>query len=97
MKLQLDLDNKVISLEERVNLLELYNTLERLFPQGEWKEFNIEAGITVSIKSDPQPYIPYIPIFPSPTTTPYPWWANPVITCDSVSYSLGQGTYKIEG
>lgn len=96
MKLQLDLDNKTIRIEDKVNLSELYDVLKKLLPQGEWKEFSIVTGTQI-VWAEP------IIINPSPTLpiSPYPWWTNPIITCGtdnykSLTYSLSNGSYNIE-
>lgn len=107
MKLQLDFDNKTIRIEEKVNLSLLYDTLKRLLPQGEWKEFDIEA-YNKFLWNDPivipsTPYVPYVPTIPTQpiVPNPYPWWINPVVTCDtpgnySINYSVGTGSYNID-
>ena len=40
MKLQIDTNSKTIKIEGTVSLLELTETLERLFPNGVWKTFS---------------------------------------------------------
>lgn len=93
MKLQLDLDNKIIRLDEKVNLSDLYETLKKLLPQGEWKEFSIETNTTI-IWSNPIIYPYYQPTYP---IKPFPWYE---ITCGSTvtadSYKLTTGTYCID-
>lgn len=43
MKIQLDTTNKTIKVEESVKLQELTDALEKLLPNGEWKEFKLET------------------------------------------------------
>ena len=43
MKLQLDTVNKTITLEEKVKLSELFDLLEKLFPDGKWKDYKLES------------------------------------------------------
>jgi len=102
MKLQLDLDNKVIRIEDKVNLSELYDVLKKLFPQGEWKKFSIETNTKI-IWNDPI-NIPIYPIsiYPNPCPTPcpitpypYPWWGNPIIICDSNTANIDSNNYNI--
>jgi hypothetical protein len=89
MKIQLDTTLKIIRIEDTVNLGEFFEILERLLPNGIWKEFRLEVLIinwTNPIIIDPFPYIPYTP---QPL---WPWWQQPVVTCDS----LMNGTYNVE-
>lgn len=92
MKLQLDLDNKIIRLDSTVNLSDLFETLKKLLPQGEWKEFSIETNTTI-VWSNPIIYPYNIPTYP---IQPWPW-----ITCGTSStpdnnYTLTNGVYNIE-
>ena len=80
MKLQIDTTNKKIRIEEEVNLLELTDTLERLLPDGQWKEFTLETQIITNwqqpiIIRDYAPWQPLInqPYIPSPN---YPWYTT---------------------
>jgi hypothetical protein len=68
MKLVLDTTNKTIKIEEPVNLGELIDTLNKLLPSTEWREFKLETNTQII-----QPYInPWIP---------YPWYTPiPCIT-----------------
>lgn len=103
MKIQLDLDNKVIRLDSNVNIAELFETLKKLLPQGEWKEFDIETNTTI-IWSNPYVYSPIV----VPYRDPYPWWRDPIITYTDknmvvkdgstfeLRYSVGTGIYNIE-
>ena len=104
MKLQLDTTNKTIKVEGLVNLNELFEALKKLLPQGEWKEFSLEANTTI-VWTNPitiQPWVyPYLPA--------YPWWGSPIVTygtsktaiydgnsSDNVQYSLNQGVYNVQ-
>ena len=95
MKLQLDTTNKLIKVEETVNLGEFTEALERLLPDGKWKEFKLETS-TVINWSNPiviEPYRPY---------NPYPWWQQSWITYmgdsthQTTQYSLNSGVYNVE-
>ena len=97
MKLQLDTISKVIRLEEKVNLNELYNVLNKLLPQGEWKEFSIETNTTI-IWRDPIVYPYYIPTYP---IQKLPWITygtagSPDIQDVQTSYNVNSGVYNIE-
>jgi hypothetical protein len=48
MKIQLDTTAKTIKVEESVNLGSLTETLERLLPNGAWKEFKLEANVQIN-------------------------------------------------
>ena len=105
MKIQLDTTGKTIKVEGSVNLNELFEALKKLLPQGEWKEFTLEANTTITWVNPItiQPYVyPY---------HPYPWWGSPVITCGTAqggynngvltttgnaTYTLNEGVYNIQ-
>lgn len=98
MKLQLDTTNKIIKVEEKVNLGEFIELLEQqILPNGKWKEFTLETKTIINwtnpviIERD-RPFIqPYVP----PTYPPLQPW----ITCstdNAESYKLKSGMYNIE-
>lgn len=82
MKLQLDTQNKTVKIEGTVNLEELFETLKRFLPKGEWKQFSLEANTTIEwVNPITVPYYPYYPL------NPYPWWDSPYrITRAGVDY-----------
>ena len=85
MKLQLDTTEKVIRIDEDVNLGELAESLERLLPFGKWKEFKLETSVQIEWTN------PFVPIYPLPYPT-YPW----ITYCDTrTCYDLNYGTYNI--
>ncbi|MCB1711487.1 MAG: hypothetical protein KDH96_03060 [Candidatus Riesia sp.] len=107
MKLQIDTTSKVIKLEGLTNLSELFETLERFFPNSEWKEFKLETNTIINWER---------PIVVE-KRSPYwlqPWYTNqPIVTCktdnslsnkvtyDDLLYAQGnndlrQGVYNIE-
>jgi hypothetical protein len=94
MKLQLDTTSKTVRVEGTVNLEALYETLQKLLPNGEWKQFSIESNSTITwVNPITIPYYPYYP------TTPYPWWeVKPWGTiCDNGANGIGftpNGTYS---
>lgn len=71
MKLQLDTTQKVIKVEEAVNLGELIDLFERLLPNGLWKEFKLETHTVINWTPTPIIISPYTPPFPQYPT--YPW------------------------
>ena len=76
MKIQFDTEKKLIRIEEKVNLNELFEKLEKFLPDGLWKEYDVEP---VVFKDWVNPIIikefPIWPIHPQ-----QPFW-QPVITC----------------
>lgn len=98
MKLQIDTEKKSITVEEAANLGELYKFLRQVFPNGDWKEFELiptkihdfQNPIIVTIEKEAaQPY--YVPQVSPGGGTGVPWPEIPVITCDSHT-----GTYQID-
>lgn len=93
MKIQLDTDNKIIKLEQDVNLGEFYDLLPHLLPNDLWREFKLEMQIINNFNSPIiiKEYIPSNPLFPlSPTVPTYPTYPKypyypsfPWITCDN--------------
>jgi hypothetical protein len=66
MKLQIDTINKTIKFEGDVVISELIETLKKMFPKDEWKEFLLNAETKIINWTQPT----YIPTYPS---YPYPW------------------------
>lgn len=101
MKIILDTLEKVIKIEESVNLGEFMETLEKMLPFGEWKKFKLETNVSINsqwvtpivLKEYINPISPIpCPSYPYPS---YPWYKPyPDITC---SNQLLTGTYCIEG
>jgi hypothetical protein len=106
MKLQLDTSNKTVKIEESVGLRELMDTLDRLLPNGEWKEFKLETNTVIKNWSTP--------IIIRERSWPYlnaPWYTPigvgaPAVRLSSVGSGVGvaspstkvlkSGTYNIE-
>ena len=89
MKLQLDTDNKIVRIEESINLGTFVETLKTLLPNGTWKSFTLEVNNIINwgypiIVERPTIYEPY---------KVYPW-----ITYigDSTTLNYNSGTYNIE-
>ncbi len=55
MKLTIDFDNKVLTLQETVNLNTLISTIKKMFPDT-WKDFTLNTNLTVNY---PYPWISY--------------------------------------
>lgn len=96
MKIQIDTTKKIIKIEEKVNLSELFNLLEQLLPNGLWEDFTLDVNTTVTW-SNPiiwrdiivRPITPIVPTYP---TYPQPW-----ITCESTgATSCVNGIFNVE-
>tara|TARA_X000001382_G_scaffold83970_1_gene59431 strand:- start:1335 stop:1595 length:261 start_codon:yes stop_codon:yes gene_type:complete len=75
MKIQIDTKEKVIRLEDKANARELFDFLAKIFPNGEWEDFDLEAIAVINNWSNPI-------IFREPEPIPYtPYPHHPVITC----------------
>jgi len=48
MKLQIDTGEKVIKVEEKVNLGEFIQTLKKIFPRGDWRNYSIDCNNTIT-------------------------------------------------
>ena len=93
MKIQIDTESKVIKVEDKVNLKDLYKQLQKLFPNKEWEAYDLETNVTiynwsnpVVIKEYPIGINPYIPV--------YPWWQQPTITCGDNNGTVGDISHK---
>lgn len=91
MKIQLDTTNKIIRLEESINLDLFIESIKKLLPNNEWKSFTIETNTEIQWNQYPVYIYPTWP--PHPTYPTYPW-----ITCTSAdgSYTLNAGTYNVQ-
>ena len=75
MKIQLEISEKekIVRIEEVINVGKLYDFLQAHFPNDQWREFKIEVKTIVQwqnpivIEKEVYPYIPSTP-YPS-----YPW------------------------
>jgi hypothetical protein len=74
MKLQLDTENKIIRIEESVNLDEFYTMIKKLFPNDLWKKFKLETNV-ISNWTSPI-IIKEYPVYPYPYT-PQPIYIQP--------------------
>ncbi len=75
MKLNIDLDNKIIKVDTKVNIKELIDILKSMLPDT-WKEFELDTNVvSVTIKEfkdyTRNPYIP-LPYNPVNPFNPYP-------------------------
>lgn len=83
MKIQLDYEHKIITLDQDTNLGEFMDKVQTILP--DWKEWKLETHTTISRWQNPViiEKIEY-PTYPSPNTDPLPWWQQPTITCQNV-------------
>ena len=77
MKLQIDTITKVIKVEGRVNLSELFATLEDLLPNCMWEEYSLESTTIINNWNTPIIWRPSV----QPYTQPWITWDNSKITC----------------
>lgn len=81
MRIQLDTTNKTVKVEKNVMLSELIDTLKKLLPDGEWKNFELETSTTINwerpIIVNPYRYVPS-----------YPWYNGTTLN--------NNGVYNIE-
>lgn len=94
MKIQLDLDNKTIKLEENTSIKfeKLIDDLERILPNKEWMKFSLE---TVQLYNWNYPII-----IDKLSPSHYPWITyteGPLINIPSTtSYEIKSGVYNIQ-
>jgi len=87
MKIQLDTTKKTIKVEEAVKLSKFMETVKKILPNNEWKDFTLETNTTIQGWS--------YPIYIERWTQP--WYEQPWIHyCNNTSYSLNSGVYNIE-
>lgn len=70
MRIQLDTIDKIIKIEDKVNLKELFAFLDKILPNKEWEEFSLEISV-INNWTTPTivPWYPYQPFYPN-----YPWY-----------------------
>jgi len=98
MKLQLDTKEKVIRLEESVNLGEFTETLKLLLPDGLWKEYRLETNCTI-FWNNPiviEPYRPYTWPWITYTDGTSLLECNGTATNKPTPYTLTSGVYNIQ-
>ena len=90
MRIQIDTEKKEIHLLDRVQLEELMDKLNTLFPDGSWKEYTLDVNTSITWIQPVQPIIqPYIPPWQPDTIPPWtPSW--PIIYGTS-----GDGVFNI--
>jgi len=110
MIIQLDTENKTVSLANAVRLGELFETLERLLPNGVWADYNIvpfQQNLIVEkiyIDRYPNPMVPNVPYNPEPWQ---PWITygdntnldqstlqNGIVT--NANYEVTPGVFQVE-
>ena len=103
MKIQITIQDegiRTIKVEEKVNFGELINALEKLLPNGLWKEFELETNVTINwgtyqpIVIKEYPVWPVYPGSPLPQTWPdrNPWWPSNPIYCGDYSVCDNTGS-----
>ena len=82
MKLQLDTTNKTIKVEESVKLVKFMDTVKKLLPNNEWKDFTLETNTTINYGS--------YPVYVEKWTQP--WYGRPWYYCNN---SLGSNNLNV--
>ena len=76
MRININSTEKIIRLEEQVNLGELFTFLEEILPDLKWREYSIEGNVVYNVSNpivvNPN-YLtpPFSPYTPNPVT--HPW------------------------
>ena len=70
MKLQLDTEQKTIKIDQNVKLSELFEILEKMLPNGLWKEYTLEVGVQIVWAEEK--FVPINPALPNLPPIPYP-------------------------
>ena len=74
MKIQIETTEKVIRVQQEVILKDLLEELEKLLPNGLWKEYKLDQNTTIWWQ-DPiyiyPSYQPQVPFYESPEYKPY--------------------------
>lgn len=87
MKIQIDFDNKVIRLENSVNLGEFIDKIKLML--SDWNSFQLETNVTINNWSNPI----IIDRYP---TTPYPWYSPFYGTSMLDTYCEVNGTFSAD-
>ena len=104
MKIQIDTDNKTITINEDVLFKTLMAELDKLFPNKSWEHFKL---LTTPIVNWSNPIIiepVYPPLYPTspiyPTYPMFPWVIEGVCTDDEITtngtINYNSGTYNVE-
>ena len=101
MKLQVDTNLKTITVEESINLGELMDVLNDMFPKFAWREFTICPVKTIEHWTNPIsiPWTPWQPIttpWVTPGTAPYtPSWGTVTCSGNANGVSLAAGNCSV--
>ena len=92
MKIQLDTTNKIIRLEESVNLHDLFEELNKLLPDDMWKSFTLDISTPVNYPLSPIPII----IRESYNPYPQPWITYTDSSSDTDKFYLAEGVFNVD-
>lgn len=90
MNIQIDTTNKIFKLQESVNLKELFEILEKLFPNKEWLEYRLETNTIITNWETP--------LIIDRWGESYPWWNSPTYSSNRTKYigfDTGDGVYNL--
>jgi|SRR6185436_5576075 len=93
MNIQIDTLNKILKLQESVNLGEFSEIMLKLFPNNEWKEYKLETNTVINNWSNP------IIIERQGWPYQYPWWStSPYLgTGNSNTITYKEDTHTLTG
>ena len=91
MKIQIDTNEKMIAVEQNVNLDEFMKAVKKLFPNGEWKEYTIKTETTINW-SNPIYIEIWQPMYPT-----YPYYPWVTYDTDTTKFSLVGDSVTYEG
>ena len=83
MKIQIDTDNKKITVEETVKLIDLFDFLDNLLPDSKWKEYSLESKVIVNWQNPIQ--------YPVPCEQPN----NPYNRPPTITYGPGIRNFEV--
>lgn len=95
MKIQIDFDNKIIKLENNVNLKEFFDKIKNVLSE-DWEKYTLETNTVINNWSNPiiiKDYVPYTPYPTYPAYPHHPFWCG---TTNTIADNLQTGTYNFE-
>lgn len=96
MKIQIDFTMKEFRIEDKVTLNELFETVKKVLPNDEWKEFKIDTNTTILNWGNPI-IIDRYPVYPQPYTHPYQpfWWQSPTYVSGATTTGVSMGNTNV--
>lgn len=99
MKIQIDFDNKIIKLENNVNLKDFFDKVKNILSK-DWEKFTLETNTTINNWSNPiiiKDSYPDYPTYPDYPHYPFITWQTEATSlCSSKDEQVTSGTYNFE-